>query len=356
MTLRRFALCVLFGVGLPCLALAAGNDNNVEWYGLAHVHGDTFYYSGDPATPDDTVTIRVRTYKGDVTAVGVIVALEGSTSADFSYVDGAWESNDNTQTYDFWLVTLHGDTHVRRYCPSITDGEDTDYLIEHQTDPFYAVASGPTRPDPSQCWLIPAAYPALDSGVDAAVASDAAQPDSAPLLDAAQPDSAPHPDAAQPDSAPHPDAAQPDSALPTDAARIDSAAADSWRPDAAAADRTAADRAAGPDTAPVPDAGGLDLASGDRQVADTARSDGGSCTPGCQDEQHRLVCNASGQPLVVACTAGTVCRDGVCVEVSEPPVEEPGCGCSAAAGAAPLSLVLAALGLLRRRRVTETAS
>lgn len=172
-------------------------------------------------------------------------------------------------------------------------------------------------------------------------------------------DAAPHVDANQPDSAPHSDARQPDTAAATDAAHgdnaivHDAAIADARQPDTAATDRASVDHAVGSDTQPIADAGHADLRGSDLVAADAARTDSasGTCTPGCQDDNNRIVCNASGQPLVVPCTGGTTCRDGRCVSSTELPADDgTGCGCAGAAGAAPLALALLTLGLLRRRR------
>jgi MYXO-CTERM domain-containing protein len=175
---------------------------------------------------------------------------------------------------------------------------------------------------------------------DAAIPPDAARPDAALARDAAVPADGSAPgDAASPrDAAPGLDRAPPpdagvvtvdgsaprdaatavDAALPPDAApRLDAAIP----PDAA----PLVDAAVPPDAAVVADAGA--------QPDGARRQDAGrtTCIPGCHSETERLLCpSGGGNPVILPCATGTVCRGGACVTAEDQ--EEPDsqtCACAA---------------------------
>ena len=78
------------------------------------------------------------------------------------------------------------------------------------------------------------------------------------------------------------------------------------------------------------------------------------CVPGCASIRERRLCPAGGAPLVVACTADTECRDGVCTTPPEqdPPPSQGPCGCRATASddVTPAWLGVLLLGLYRLAR------
>ena len=335
----RKTLYAALTIALSPALLAASNNGDVEWAGLAHISTDAEYRpDGDPVSPSDTTTLRVRTYRGDVSSAGVIVAPEGGAVGDFVYYDAVWAYNDFDQIYDFWEVVVPAAAGARRYCMQVEDIDagngsnvDTDYLAAPHVSSYAADFDVlDARPDPAVCWLLPAP-PSTDAAMPDVLSPDAARPD-AQALDVEQPDAAAL-DAAQPDVV-QPDAAQPDVAQP-DVAQPDAALSDAAQPDVARLD------AAQSDAARTDQGGG---------------GDGPSCTPGCQDDAHRVVCGADGQPIVVPCSGGTICSAGRCVteQESTPEPEQEGCGCSSLLGkASEITAIFGAAALLflvRRRR------
>jgi len=340
------ALQFTAAVGLGLALIAASNNGDVEWDGLAHIVGDIEYRpDGDPSSASDTTTMRVRTYKGDVTSAGVLVAPEGGSGADFVYVGAVWAYNDVGSTYDFWEVVVPGAAGARRYCLQVEDiaaGDpnniDVNYLAEPHASSYnlnFDVVDA--RPDPAACWLLPA-----PSGTDGGQA-DTALPDTS-LPDTASPDGgAPDvetPDIAAPDTV-FPDSARPDSSVP-DSMTLDGATPDSALPDTASPDSL------------TPDTSTPDSAQPDTAIADAgAGTDSGNCVPGCSDENHRVVCGADGEPLVVPCSGGTVCKEGRCAAETQPPVDQPedeGCGCAASSSNSWCFVGFLLLLLLTRRQ------
>jgi glycosidase len=117
----------------------AGHDGNVEWDGLRHDSRDSLYRTpGGAVTAGTPVTLRLRTWAGDVTAV--TLRLYNATTAAQSLLpmqveaagvdcyDPAVPAGRNC---DFWSVTLPDDQPaVDWYRFIVTDGSDTDYYAD----------------------------------------------------------------------------------------------------------------------------------------------------------------------------------------------------------------------------------
>ncbi|HET9435555.1 MAG TPA: alpha-amylase family glycosyl hydrolase, partial [Candidatus Limnocylindrales bacterium] len=117
------------------------HDNNVEWDGLRHDSRDTLYRTPGGAVEAGTrVTLRFRTFHGDVTGVSVrffSVRLGGQqvvpmsvAAADVPCFDDALEG----EACDFWQVTMRSDIAAQPdnlwYRFVVTDGSDTDYYAD----------------------------------------------------------------------------------------------------------------------------------------------------------------------------------------------------------------------------------
>ncbi len=119
---------------------AAGHahDGDVEWDGLRHDSRDTTYRTPGGAVPSGTpVTLRLRTYHDDVTAVALrLYSLNAAAqrllpmsieAADVSCYDAALAA----ERCDFWAVTLPNDVPDNLwYRFVVSDGADTDYYAD----------------------------------------------------------------------------------------------------------------------------------------------------------------------------------------------------------------------------------
>lgn len=100
-------------LGIQVAPPAGGSDNNVEWDGLRHDSRDTLYRTPGGAVPAGTpVTIRFRTFHGDVTAVKLrlydlnaggqqLVAMSPAATDVDCYQEGLGD-----KTCDYWAATL----------------------------------------------------------------------------------------------------------------------------------------------------------------------------------------------------------------------------------------------------------
>ena len=118
---------------ISVVAPGPGPDGNVEWDGLRHDSRDPLYRTPGGAVPAGTpVTLRLRTYRDDVTAVTAriwdgdanaqrLVPMQVA-AADVSCYDGS------PSRCDFWEVTLpNADANTLWYRFVVSDGGDTDY-------------------------------------------------------------------------------------------------------------------------------------------------------------------------------------------------------------------------------------
>ncbi|MFN3928645.1 MAG: alpha amylase N-terminal ig-like domain-containing protein, partial [Thermoflexus sp.] len=127
-------LIAALGLGFPLpaqRARAAGNDNNVEWFGVGHDSRDPFYRSPTLAVPTgQSIRLRLRVYRYDIT--GAVVRVWNSAKGQEELYPMSWETNDNT--YDYWGVTLPGSDvpTVLWYHFRIYDGNDDDYYADDE--------------------------------------------------------------------------------------------------------------------------------------------------------------------------------------------------------------------------------
>lgn len=119
--------------GLP----QPGFDNNIWWDGLEHdSRGDMYRIPFGAVTPGTPITLRFRTYAGDVTSVKVRLwdtFLNGQTILPMEQV--AVIPGD-PYDYDIWQLEMTAPDHlgVLYYRFIIQDGTDTDY---YEDDPLY---------------------------------------------------------------------------------------------------------------------------------------------------------------------------------------------------------------------------
>ncbi len=118
------------------------HDNNVEWDGLRHDSRDTLYRTPGGAVPAGTpVTLRFRTFHGDVTGVSLrlySVKLAGQQIVPMSIAASdvsCYEPSLAADTCDFWQVTLAADQpttgpDVVWYRFIVTDGSRTVYYAD----------------------------------------------------------------------------------------------------------------------------------------------------------------------------------------------------------------------------------
>ena len=111
---------ILALVGLGALMLGAGQDNNVEWAGVSHIH----WLDRTPRCPVDGegFTVALQTYHYDLTAARVYVYDGVGTwvEAEFSHERGV---------YDVWTAEIPATAATTLYYYfELTDGTDTDYL------------------------------------------------------------------------------------------------------------------------------------------------------------------------------------------------------------------------------------
>jgi glycosidase/fibronectin type 3 domain-containing protein len=123
------------------LSISAGHahDNNVEWNGLRHDSRDTLYRTPGGAVPAGTdVTIRLRTFHNDVTAVTLRLydlELNGQRLLPMSLAASdvsCYQADLEDASCDFWSATLHeAQPNNLWYRFIVTDGSDTDYYDDN---------------------------------------------------------------------------------------------------------------------------------------------------------------------------------------------------------------------------------
>lgn len=144
-----FTLLLSFMMLLPTIPLtssasAAGNDNTVEWSGLFSDQGSLFFSTQEP-TSTTPVTVKLRTYKGDITSANI--KYYDSADGLYHWVSMSWNSNDATGTYDIWQGTIPASSSKKWYRFQINDGTATAWLN--------AGGVSSTEPTTQDFWLIP---------------------------------------------------------------------------------------------------------------------------------------------------------------------------------------------------------
>lgn len=109
--------------GFISSALAAANDNNVEWDG---VYSDRTFRSPDFPAAGQSFSVELRVFRGDITGARVRT-FDGAVQ----HHDMAWVHNTGSaDQYDIWRATVptSSSTQFLYYRFEITDGSDTDHF------------------------------------------------------------------------------------------------------------------------------------------------------------------------------------------------------------------------------------
>lgn len=142
MKIKVWAATVIFSLLLTFLyppisvVMAASPDNNVEWNGVYYDSRNSYYRSpsgfvyrigsvtGDVVSINENVTIRIRVYENDVTAVKLRVWKSYAASEQ---IFDMTEENANG-TYEWWKVTIPAPNTTENYWYffQIIDGSDYD--------------------------------------------------------------------------------------------------------------------------------------------------------------------------------------------------------------------------------------
>lgn len=125
-------------------ALAATNDNNVEWAGLFHDQGPLFDNAPEP-TASQAVTLTFRTYKGDISSANI--KYYDSADGAFHWVAMHWASNDATGTFDYWQGTVPASASEKYYRFQINDGSSTAW--------YNAAGTTSSEPSSGDFYIIP---------------------------------------------------------------------------------------------------------------------------------------------------------------------------------------------------------
>jgi hypothetical protein len=94
----------LLMIGAVSITVAAANDNNVEWNGLAHNSRDTLYRTPGGAVLTNTVVkLRLRAFLNDLTAAQIRIWNDRANTQQF--VDLTRVAADDT--YEYWEYSLN---------------------------------------------------------------------------------------------------------------------------------------------------------------------------------------------------------------------------------------------------------
>ncbi len=107
-----------------------GHDNDIWWDGLAHNSRDDLYrVPGGAVTTGTEVTLRLRTYHGDVEEVTVRVWDTAASSQTLYPMQIVASVSGDPFDYDYWQTTLPAESAVTvlYYRFIVRDGTDTDY-------------------------------------------------------------------------------------------------------------------------------------------------------------------------------------------------------------------------------------
>ena len=145
--IRGMALAALASAALAlpwASALAATNDNNVEWAGLFHDQGPLFDSAPEP-TASQAVTLTFRTFKGDITSANI--KYYDSADGAFHWVAMHWVSNDATGTFDYWQGTVPASSSEKYYRFQINDGSSTAW--------YNAAGTSSSEPSSGDFYIVP---------------------------------------------------------------------------------------------------------------------------------------------------------------------------------------------------------
>ncbi|MGB8956933.1 MAG: glycoside hydrolase family 13 protein [Tumebacillaceae bacterium] len=126
------------------VALAAANDNNVEWNGLFHDQGPVFDSAPEP-TSTQAVTLKFRVYKGDISSANI--KYYDSADGQFKWVAMSWAANDATGTYDYWQGTIPASASAKYYRFQLNDGSASAW--------YNAAGISSTEPSSGDFYIIP---------------------------------------------------------------------------------------------------------------------------------------------------------------------------------------------------------
>ncbi|MDX9956736.1 MAG: hypothetical protein RBT75_21740, partial [Anaerolineae bacterium] len=134
------ALIMAFNSPGSELALAASNNNDVEWLGAGHlpginICGDATYPYRNPTNPraNQAVTLRARSFKGDLTGITIWYTTNSAAAVegDWTSVAAVWTNNwggcGGLGDMDIWAGTIPAQTTQVWYKIAYTDGTDTDW-------------------------------------------------------------------------------------------------------------------------------------------------------------------------------------------------------------------------------------
>jgi alpha-glucosidase len=139
------ALAVTLAAGaLPTAARAASNNNNVEWAGLFHDQGPLYDSNVEP-TATQTVTLTLRTFKGDITSANIKYYDSGDGA--FHYVAMSFSANDPTGAFDYWKGTVPASASEKYYRLQVNDGSATAW--------YNAAGISSTEPSSGDFYIIP---------------------------------------------------------------------------------------------------------------------------------------------------------------------------------------------------------
>jgi alpha-glucosidase len=106
-------------------AQACSHDNNVEWDYLFSDQGPMYDSTLEP-TAADSVTVTLRTCKGDITTANV--KYYDTADSSFHWVSMVWVANDPTGTFDYWSGTVPASSSEKYYRFQINDGSASVWL------------------------------------------------------------------------------------------------------------------------------------------------------------------------------------------------------------------------------------
>ena len=142
------ALLLVLGWGGTALAVTtpppASNDNNVMWDGLFSDQ-TALYMSPVEPTATQAVTVKLRTFKGDITSANI--RYHDEADGLFRWISMVWVANDVTNVFDFWQGTIPASASRKWYRFQINDGTATAWLNAHGI-----TSTEPTRGD---FWIVP---------------------------------------------------------------------------------------------------------------------------------------------------------------------------------------------------------
>lgn len=138
------ALLISNLVGIVATDTALAGHNDVQWHGLFSDQTALFMNPVEP-TATQAVTVRLRTFKGDITSANIKYFDEADGL--FHWVPMYWVANDVTGVFDYWQGTVPASSSRKWYRFQINDGTATAWLNAHGI-----TATEPTQGD---FWIVP---------------------------------------------------------------------------------------------------------------------------------------------------------------------------------------------------------